>query len=124
MALSHRRSEVLAALIGLVVLPPPLLSAQYRLCPPDTAIGGDPDDRTRLATLLGRTSGEIYLLRSWSSRMDCLPSHCGGNRRRPAANAGRTRMAGYWDLERDSPHSAFDIAPRSSPSVAETGPNR
>jgi len=73
-ALSHRRSEVLAALIGLVVLPPPLLSAQYRLCPPDTAIGGDPDDRTRLATLLGRTSGEVYLLRSWSSRMAPLDS--------------------------------------------------
>ena len=74
MALSQRRSGVLAALVGFVLLRPPVLEAQHRLCRPDTAIGSDADDRTRLATLLGRTSGEVYLLRSWSSRMAPIDS--------------------------------------------------
>ena len=74
MALSRRRSGAVHALLGLLLLPLPALQAQNYLCPPDTAIGSDPDDRTRLATLLGRTSGEAYLLRSLSSRLAPLDS--------------------------------------------------
>src|SRR5438094_2608572 len=45
------------------------LSAQGRLCPRDLTIGGDLDDRARLATLLGSGGGNLFLLRSLSSRM-------------------------------------------------------
>jgi len=63
------QSRVLAALIGVALLPPPAVRGQALLCPADTAIGSDLDDRTRLATLLGRAPGDAQLLRSLSSRL-------------------------------------------------------
>ena len=66
-----------AALTGLALLATPSLSAQVRLCRADPVIGGDLDDRARLATLLGTERGDELLLRSLSSRQapfDSAPS--------------------------------------------------
>src|SRR2546425_1607783 len=63
-----------AALTGLALLATPSLSAQVRLCRADPVIGGDLDDRARLATLLGGERADELLLRSLSSREAPLDS--------------------------------------------------
>ena len=58
----------LVALLWMVLLATPPLRAQARFCRADPVIGGDLDDRARLATLLGSARGDELLLRSLSSR--------------------------------------------------------
>jgi len=76
-----------AALMWLALLATPPIHAQVRFCSDGATIGGDLDDRARLATLLGGARGDGLLLRSLSSRPTVLDTA-------PATAPGRLRWCG------------------------------
>ena len=115
MAVTRFQSRVLAALIGVALLPPPAVRGQALLCPADTAIGSDPDDRTRLATLLGRAPGDAQLLRSLSSRLAPFDTTRGSLRRRATGGVRRITASPMANRARGDSDAVCSRRTSSSP---------